>query len=175
MEQELATLARERGSALVAYAFLLTGDLAAAQDLAQDALVATFSRLRRPGPDGVEHLEAYVRRAILNAFLNTRRRRERWDGVAYLVADDHVDVAAPDAAAVARVDVQAALARLTPRERACVVLRHFEDLPVREIAARLDLSDGAVKRYLSDARRRLGNLLGPAEEADVHLVEGARR
>lgn len=175
-EDELTTLARERGPALVAYASLLTGDLAAAQDLAQDALVATFSRLRRPGPTGVEHLEAYVRRAILNAFLNGRRRRERWDGIAPLVADGEQGLAqSPDAVATARADVHAALARLSPRERACVVLRHFEDLPVRDVADRLDLSEGAVKRYLSDARRRLAPLLGAGDDADVHLVEGARR
>ncbi len=175
-EQDLAVLARERGSALVAYAYLLTGERAAAQDLVQDAMVATFSRRH---PAEVEHLEAYVRRAILNAFLNTRRRRDRWDGIAYLVADDTsaraVDRSGPDAVAAARADVHAALARLTPRERACVVLRHFEDLPVRDIADRLDVSEGAVKRYLSDARRRLAPMLGAWDDADVDLVEGAQR
>jgi RNA polymerase sigma factor (sigma-70 family) len=172
-EQDLATLARDRGSALVAYAYLLVGEQAAAQDLVQDAMVATFSRRH---PDEVEHLEAHVRRAILNAFLNARRRRARWDGIVAVVADDDARPAgpAPDAAAAARVDVHAALARLTPRERACVVLRHFEDLPVRDIADRLDLSEGAVKRYLSDARRRLAPMLGTDEDVDVHLVGGTR-
>lgn len=175
-EQDLAALARDRGSALVAYAYLLTGEMASAQDLAQDALVATFSRLRRPGADDVEHLEAYVRRAILHAFLNTRRRRDRWDGIARLVDDERGrERSAPDAVAAARADVHAALARLGARERACVVLRHFEDLPVRAIADRLDLSEGAVKRYLSDARRRLAPMLGSDDDTDVHLVEGARR
>lgn len=172
-EQELAALARERGSALVAYAYLLTGDMAAAQDVVQDAMVATFSRRH---PSEVRHLEAYVRRAILNAFLNTRRRHDRWGGVAPLVAHDEVaGSSGPDIVAAARADVHAALGRLSPRERACVVMRHFEDLPVREIADRLDLSDGAVKRYLSDARTRLAPMLGAWDDADVDLVEGAHR
>lgn len=172
-EQELTALARDRGSALVAYAYLLTGEQAAAQDLVQDAMVATFSRRH---PTYVEHLEAYVRRAILNAFLNTRRRRDRWDGIAWLVADDEqAGGSGPDAVATARADVHAALARLTARERACVVLRHFEDLPVRDIADRLNVSEGAVKRYLSDARRRLAPMLGAWDDADVDLVEGAQR
>ena len=172
-EQELAVLARERGSALVAYAYLLTGERAAAQDLVQDAMVATFSRRH---PSQVEHLEAYVRRAILNAFLNTRRRRDRWDGIASLVADaERTGGSGPDAVAAARADVHAALARLTPRERACVVLRHFEDLSVRDVADRLDLSEGAVKRYLSDARRRLAPMLGAWDDADVDLVGGTNR
>src|SRR5665647_2551145 len=131
-DQQMERLARERGSALVGYAYLLTGELTAAQDLVQEALIRTFSRHRR---DDVEFLEAYVRRAILNTYLNARRRRQRWGDVVHLVADP--------------ADVHAALARLTPRERACVVLRHFEDLTVRDIAAHLDVSEGAVKRYLS--------------------------
>jgi len=171
-EQDMERLARERGPALVGYAYLLTGDLPSAQDLAQDALIQTFSRRTR---DDVEFLEAYVKRAILNGYLNARRRSARWGGRLHLVArDEHGP--APDAVVANRADVHAALARLTPRERACVVLRHFEDLPVHEIAVRLDLSDGAVKRYLSDARRRLAPMLGDREPEDVDVItEGARR
>lgn len=47
-------------------------------------------------------------------------------------------------------EVEAAPALLSPRERACVVLRHMEDLSTRETAQILHLSEGAVKRYLSD-------------------------
>lgn len=175
-ERRLAALARERGPALVAYAYLLTGDQASAQDLVQDAMVATFSRRH---PDEVEHLEAYVRRAILNTFLNARRRRDRWGDVPLEteqgVGDRTAHGTAPDTVAAARADVHAALGRLAPRERACVVLRHFEDLPVRDIADRLNLSEGAVKRYLSDARRRLAPMLGAWDDADVELVEGTHR
>jgi len=56
------------------------------------------------------------------------------------------------------------------------VLRHFEDLTVRDIAAHLDVSEGAVKRYLSDARRRLAPMLGAPDAADIDVItEGARR
>ena len=167
-EQDMERLARERGPALVGYAYLLTGDLAAAQDLAQDALIQTFSRRTR---DDVEFLEAYVRRAILNGYLNARRRSVRWGGRLHMVARDERGPA-PDVVAADRADVHAALARLTPRERACVVLRHFEDLPIHEIAVRLDLSDGAVKRYLSDARHRLAPMLGDREREDVDVITG---
>ena len=177
-EQDMERLARERGSALVGYAFLLTGDLHAAQDLVQEALIQTFSRRTR---DDVGFLEAYVRRAILNGYLNARRRSLRWGDRLHLVATaEHAGGpgGAPDAIVADRADVHAALARLSPRERACVVLRHFEDLPIHEIAIRLDLSDGAVKRYLSDARRRLAPLLGDAdrEREDVDVItKGALR
>ena len=171
-EQQLERLARERGPALVGYAYLLTGDLHAAQDLVQEALVRTFSRR---GRDDVEFLEAYVRRAILTTYLNARRRDVRWGGLVHRVAPAEAP-GPPDAVATTRADVHAALAQLSPRERTCVVLRHFEDLTVRDIAARLDLSEGAVKRYLSDARHRLAPLLGDPDHDDVDVItEGARR
>lgn len=173
-EQDLERLAGERGPALVGYAYLLTGDLPAAQDLVQDALVATFSRRTR---DDVEFLEAYVRRAILNSYLNGRRRTQRWGERMHLVAAAETGAGPTTDAIIAdRTDVHTALARLSPRERACVVLRHFDDLTIHDIAARLDLSEGAVKRYLSDARHRLAPLLGDREREDVDVItEGARR
>jgi RNA polymerase sigma factor (sigma-70 family) len=48
-----------------------------------------------------------------------------------------------------------ALDSLSPRERAVVVLRHVDALSTRETAAALGVSEGAVKRYLSDAVAKL--------------------
>ena len=170
-EQQLERLARDRGPALVGYAYLLTGELHAAQDLVQEALIRTFSRR---APDDVEFLEAYVRRAVLNAYLNSNRGRQRWRAISHLAAGSAA-AAAPDAVAANRADVAAALTRLAPRERACVVLRHFDDLTIRDIASRLDLSEGAVKRYLSDARRRLAPMLGAPDDVDVDVIPGGAR
>ena len=171
-EDELGELARERGPALVGYAYLLTGDLHAAQDLVQEGLVRTFSR-RRSGGD-VAWLEAYVRRAILHTYLNSYRSSRRWSGVVHLLADSTGE-RPPDAVAADRADVHVALGRLSPRERACIVLRHFEDLTVPEIADRLTLSEGAVKRYLSDARSRLGPLLGEDGPREIVSIERTQR
>ncbi|WP_230685051.1 sigma-70 family RNA polymerase sigma factor [Cellulomonas sp. JZ18] len=57
--------------------------------------------------------------------------------------------------------MQQALATLPPRVRACMVLRHFDDLTVAQVAETLSLSVGAVKRYLSDGTRALEARLGP--------------
>ncbi|MBD3778165.1 MAG: sigma-70 family RNA polymerase sigma factor [Micrococcales bacterium] len=157
-ERELERFVRERGDALVGYAYLLTGDLAAAEDLVQEGLVRTWTRRRRDGD--VTWLEAYVRRCILHAFVDGRRRARRWRDVSHLVATPERSADGPT-----RTDdrdlVATALTHLSPRQRACVVLRFYEDLTVAEIAARLDVSDGAVKRYLHDANRTLAPLLGP--------------
>lgn len=162
-EDELDELARRRGPALVGYAYLLTGDLHSAQDVVQEALVRTFVR-RRAGA-GVDSLESYVRRTVLNVYRDLYRRRRTWRGVRHLVAEPSW-YAPPDAAAVDHLDLHAGLGRLSPRERACVVLRYYEDLSVAEVADWLGISTGAVKRYLADARARLGPLLAAADDAD---------
>jgi len=171
VDDDLAVLARERGRALFGYAYLVSGDARAAEDLVQDALVRTFAR-RRSGftPDDAER---YVRRAILTCYLDGVRRTQRWSRVRHLFThDDHS--ADPVHAAAAVVDVRTALATLAPQERVAAVLRYCEDLTVPEVAARMSLADGTVKRYLSTATAKLTDLLGEtfldASDDDVPVV-----
>ncbi|MCC2333897.1 sigma-70 family RNA polymerase sigma factor [Cellulomonas wangsupingiae] len=156
----LDELVRVRYPALLARARMLVRDPAAAQDLVQDALVATFVGRARFG--SVPAAEQYVRRALATRYVDGLRRggRER-AGAARLAALPVA--AAPDPAEASTAladDVERALATLAPRERACVVLRHLEDLSVHETAVLLRLSDGAVKRYTADGVRALQALLG---------------
>jgi RNA polymerase sigma-70 factor (ECF subfamily) len=176
-ENELDELMRVRGGALVRYAYMLSGDRALAEDLVQDALVKVYSRLRgRPGRAGAvgvaegsrahdlespfTNAEGYVRRAVLTIYLDGYRKRQRWTGIKHLLADDPSTRGA-DHAASARVDVMAALAQLGARERACVVLRYFEDMTVPQIADALGTAQGTVKRYLSDATKNMQEFLRP--------------
>lgn len=159
-EQVVATLVTERGDALLRYAYLVCGSRDDAADLVQDALVHTFGRLRNGF--SVTSAEAYVRRAILNGYLDGGRRRSRWRVIAHLTAQPEQTSSTAESTD-ARLDVLGELARLTPRERACIVLRYYEDLKVDDIADWLDISPGAVKRYLSDALAKLARSLGPAD------------
>lgn len=161
----LATLARERGDALTRYAYLLTGDVPAAQDLVQDALVKVFVRIR--GGFEPDVLEAYVRRSIVTLYVDGYRKRRTWANVRHLFADGDVAPAGPDTATT--VDVARSLATLGRQERTAVVLRYFEDLTVPEIADRMGLAEGSVKRYLSNAVRRLEERLGPLPSARTTL------
>jgi RNA polymerase sigma factor (sigma-70 family) len=187
-EEELTALTTQRGSALVGYAYLLCGNRRDAEDMVQDALVKVFSRLRkrdtttaRPtaadSPEtgtrlfrlddstatedrhAVRHLEGYVRTAILRLYLDGYRRRRHWLGLRHLVGQRD-DVPGPEASASARADTAKALAGLTPRQRACVVLRYYEDLTVPRIAEELGCADGTVKRHLSDAMTAMQQALG---------------
>ena len=155
-QEVAATLVAERGDALLRYAYLLCGSREDAADLVQDALVRTFGRTR--GDFTAAAAEAYVRRAILNGFLDGTRRASRWRSIRHLAATGDETAGPGDE----RLDIQDQLRRLSPRERACVVLRYWEDLPVDGIAERLGISSGTVKRYLSDAHAKLALALGPA-------------
>ncbi|WP_051681810.1 RNA polymerase sigma factor [Cellulomonas sp. HZM] len=178
----LDALVRERGRALVGHAYLLTGDLREAEDLVQDALVKVFAGARSPRE--VRSAEAWVRRAVHTLYLDGFRRRRTWARLRHLLASpeqtpgDGPD-GPPDALGGNRVLLADALARLSPRERTCVVLHHAEDLSVADIADELSLSTGAVKRYLSDGRATLRALLAddeaegrPGEPAGDRRVDG---
>lgn len=155
-ELVVAELVAERGDALVRYAMLLTGDEEEARDMVQDALTATFGRLRNGF--AVEQAEAYVRKAIANRFLDRARRGQRWRRIAPLVGErERVD--SGSTLTGERLDMAARLQKLSPRERAVVVLRYDEDRTVEQIAGELGISAGAVKRYLSDALGKLRGML----------------
>jgi RNA polymerase sigma factor (sigma-70 family) len=169
-EQVLARLVAERGPALTRYAYLLCGNRDDAVDLVQDALVKTFGRVRN-GFD-VTRGEAYVRRSILTTYLDGGRRTSRWRRIAHLeITPEYLESSA--AATDSRLDIAAELRRLSPRERACVVLRYYEDLKVDDIADLLGISSGAVKRYLSDALAKLAISLGDSRGGPAtHTTRG---
>lgn len=166
-ELVVTRLVVERGAALTRYAALLCGDDEEARDLVQDALAATFGRLRNGFE--IEQAEAYVRRAIANRFLDRARKRQRWQRVRPLVVP-HERLDSGATLTGAQLDMAARLERLSPRERACVVLRYYEDRTVDETAAILGIASGSVKRYVSDAMGKLRAQL--QRESDASATEG---
>ncbi|WP_243841922.1 sigma-70 family RNA polymerase sigma factor [Salinibacterium sp. ZJ77] len=171
-ERVVAELVEQRGDALLRYARLLTGGDEDAADLVQDALVRTFGRLRNGFT--VESAEAYVRRAILNASLDRGRRVSLWRRIApgQYVRDE---IPGADAATDARLDLHEELRKLTPRERACLVLRYYDDLKVDDVAQTLGISSGAVKRYLSDGLAKMAIALADDGTAEGRLGPAGAR
>lgn len=161
-DAHLSTLLERRYPALVAYARMLTGgDTAAAEDIVQDAIVKSFARTR--GFTDQSHAENYVRKAIMTGFVDSHRMRSRVLR-AYSRSVERDGVPGPEGSVGSATDVERALAMLTPRERACAVLRFYDDLTVPQIAARLGTAEGTVKRYLADASARLAHILGTSHE-----------
>lgn len=157
-DEVLAALVEQHGKALLRYGYLLTQNTAAAEDLVQDALVRTFIRMR--AGTSVDSANAYVRRAMLTIYLDAHRRRSRFLGMRHLVAapEEHAD-----ADTATSVDVRTAVAGLAPQERSAVVLRYYDDLTVPQIAERMLVSDGTVKRYLHNAAVKLQAALTTAD------------
>lgn len=122
-------------TALSRVAFLLTGDHHLAEDLLQVALSQVASRwpeVRDGNP------AAYVRRCLVNEFISWRRRRRYHERPVEALADgaDPVDLAS---SVVRKLVVGRALAQLTPRQRAVLVLRFYKDLSEAETAATVPL------------------------------------
>ncbi|MFG2038655.1 SigE family RNA polymerase sigma factor [Dactylosporangium sp. NPDC048998] len=138
-------------------AFLLCGDWHTADDLAATVLVKLYRHWRRAAH--VEHLDAYVRRMLMRAWLDERRRPWRRETATAALPEPRPGVA-PDADR--RLAVLSLLGSLPPRRRAVLVLRYFCDLSVEETAEALGCSEGTVK---SQAARAL-------ETLRAHLSEG---
>lgn len=173
--ETLAELVRTRWRALVGYGFVLTGDLSEAEELTSEAVLRTFARRRRNVD--LHAAEPYVRGVMLHLYVDGFRRRRRWFSLRPRIArPDRVE--ASDVVAGDRIDVGRALAALPRRERACVVLRYYDDLTVPRIAQELGIAQGSVKRYLSQALAKLEAALSPgharpgAEEPT--MTEGSR-
>lgn len=130
---------RHQSPRLLAFARLLTRDHAAADDLVQGVLVRCYPKWARIARDAGEY--AYVRRSILNAYLSLRRRP-----LQELPRAEFRDVTGePGRPVEDRMVLRQAIDRLTPRERAVIVLRYFEDLSEADTAAELGIRPGTVK------------------------------
>jgi RNA polymerase sigma-70 factor (sigma-E family) len=144
---------RARGPSLSRTAFLLTGDHQLAEDLVQTALARTVPHWRRVVAGGDP--EAYVRQVMVNERTAWWRRR-RYDVIAP-VPEVPSSVNEADQS-TERLALMAALALLSPRQRAVIVLRFYEDLSVQQTAEVLGCSPGTVKSTTSDALARLRTL-----------------
>ncbi|MDT0187775.1 SigE family RNA polymerase sigma factor [Microbacterium sp. ARD31] len=142
---EFAASVRDR---LRRTAYLLCGDWDQASDFVQEGLVRVYVRWPRLVRRGGE--AAYARKAVVSAYLDHVRRRSSTETPteADLTLASDEDVAH---AVVTREALMAALAGLPPRQRACVVLRYFEDLTVADTAALLGCTEGTVKSQTSRA------------------------
>jgi RNA polymerase sigma-70 factor (sigma-E family) len=136
-------------------AFLLTGSHAQAEDLLQTALIKVAVRWNRVVAAGDP--EAYVRRVLYHEHVTMWRRR-RWREHSTAELPEHRAVGDITDDAVRRVVLRQALARLTPRQRAVIVLRYFEDMSEVDTAQVLGCSVGTVKSQTSHALKRLRQL-----------------
>jgi len=152
-DEEFSEYVAGRWPRLVRSAVLLGCAPTEAEDVVQTALtkcLVSWAKVRR-----ADDRDAYVHRVLINTFTTSRRRR--WtderptdrlpDGVH---ADDTEGVDLADA-------VSRSLARLSPDQRAAVVLRYYSHLSEQQMAAALGVASGTVKSRLARALKVLAD------------------
>lgn len=137
----------------------IVGSVADAEAVTQDAFLKAFTRWRRIG--GYDRPGAWIRRVAIRDAVRFAERGHR----ALPGPPDRID---PADAVVAHVDLVRALASLTPKQRACVVLHHLADWSVRDVADALGCSEATVRVHLHRARSALAASLesDPEEMTD---------
>jgi RNA polymerase sigma-70 factor (sigma-E family) len=108
----------------------------------QEALIRVYVAWPRIESKGGLH--AYARRCVVNVAIDMGRRRSSTEMPSELTGLDR-GTGDADLGVPAREAILAALRELPPRQRACVVLRYFEDLSVHDTALALGCSEGTVK------------------------------
>jgi len=152
--EDFTEFAAVRGAQLFRMAYLLAGDRHAAEDLTQSTLgklYAAWNRVRR-----ADNPVAYSRTVMVRTYVAGRKKtsREHPTDVVPESGDRDRDTAL-------RLTLFAALAELSSRDRAIVVLRYWEDHSVEGTAQILGVSAGTVRtrshRALAKLRVRLGS------------------
>jgi RNA polymerase sigma factor (sigma-70 family) len=132
---DLATLYRRQREAMIRLARLLTGSLAVAEEVVQEAFLKMQQLKEQPlNPDG------YLRTTVANISKSHMRRLRLERAV---LPQDQITFNDAEMA-----DTWAAVRRLPFRQRAVLALRFYEDLPEAEIARVLGCRPGTVKSSL---------------------------
>lgn len=136
---------REHGPRVWRAVFAYSGD----PEIATDAVAEAFAQLLRRG-DGVLDPVAWTWRAAFRIAAGELKERSR---MTHEFDDRLVQMRDP------AVDLISALGRLSPKQRAALVLHYFAGYHVKEIARILDSTPTAVKVHLSAGRKRLRTIL----------------
>ena len=157
----LGTLVNRYQTRALRAAYLVTHDLALAEDAVSGAFLRVFERADQYDSD--RPFGPWFYRIVVNDAIKAVQRRDRTTTMDQVEdARRPSDSTDPQRAAVLNEErraVRDALAQLTPSQRGAVVMRYFLDLSESEMVERTGRTKGTVKRHLHDARARLKRLL----------------
>lgn len=149
--EEFEEFVAARYQALLRTARMLVAQRDDAEDLVQESLARCVPVWSRISGDP----EGYVRTVMVRQNISGWRKRT----VSEVLGGHAADPWEPMADVEGRDELSAALARLAPRQRAAVVLRHVEDRSEREVAQMMGCSLGTVKSQTSAGLARLRTIL----------------
>ena len=160
----LETLVRRYHTQAIQSAYLILDDWSLAEDVAQSAFVNAYERIGTF--DNSRPFAPWFLRTAVNIALKVAA------GKRDLSLDMHMEKSGLEGvpalepgvvegleAAETREEVLAALHKLSPDQRAAIVMKYYLNLSDLEVATRLDVPAGTVRRRLHDARKRLQRLL----------------
>jgi RNA polymerase sigma-70 factor (ECF subfamily) len=168
-QEAFAGLARLSSNRLFAIAWRILRDHHLAEDAVQQTLITVWNELPRlRDPD---RFEAWTYRLVVRAAMAEARRGKRGALVQLLPDDADVSRAPDQFGSVADRDrIERGFRKLTPEQRAVLVLQHYVELGLPEIAELLDVPLGTVKSRSHAARQAMRAAL----EADDRAIEGAQ-
>jgi RNA polymerase sigma-70 factor, ECF subfamily len=137
---------------LLGQLFAITGDLAEAENLLQEAYARAFARWAQVR--AYDRPEAWVRRVALNLAAMAARRLRRRAAALLRLDPPPVPELSPEL-----LDLHHALRALPLGQRQVIVLHHLVGLPVEEVARELRLPTGTVKSRLARGRHALAHVL----------------
>jgi RNA polymerase sigma-70 factor (ECF subfamily) len=158
-------LVRRHGSAVRALLRRMGAAPDLADDLAQDAFLAAFEQIAEFRGEGT--FQAWVKRIAARAYVRRWRK-----GAREALAADPPEASAPAPDHAGAIDLDAALAGLSPAERMCVSLCYGAGLSHTEAAAALNTPLGTVKSHVKRGLDKLRDRLAPAAGALENQANG---
>ena len=168
-EEDFEYIYERNFSLLMRVLVRMTANAAAAEDICQEAFVK-FHR-RTEGFNSPEEAKFWLIRVAKNLALNHEKRKQR-ESKAYRKFS-HEPPRRQESGEEAYItketsrQVEEALGLLPPKLREALVLKEYGDLPYKEIAAILKISEGNVKVRVFRARERLAAFFNDSEEMNV--------
>ena len=145
----------ETASEIYTFGRLLAG--MEGEDLAAEAYARALARWNEVS--GYDRPDAWIRRVMVNLLI-TRRRKERIHNLFLQRARSEIAPPSDEDQSETKLLIRTALDKLSPRQRAVIILRYFDDLSLEDTARALRCSVSTASTHLSRARSALRSLLG---------------
>lgn len=157
-EDALTKLYKTVGGRMLSVALSVVGERSEAEDVLQDSFLTIVQKADKFRY--YQNAYGWVCTIVRNTALDyvRRRSRRRCENIddAFYLSDESVSV---EEEATSRVSVREAIKKLGQNERTAIYYRYYEDLRVREIAKRMNISKSAADRLLAKAEQKLIELL----------------
>lgn len=131
-------------------------------DALQETILKAFKAI--PGLKEPKYFKTWIFRILINECHNLLAQRSRTDVYAEIPAGAAVYASNE----YDRIDLREAVDQLEEPQRLAVILHYFEDLPLRQVALALDISESAAKMRLMRARDTLQNQLSTFREGKMN-------